>query len=445
MVDSLVRSRDYLAADQYPTITFRLDKLTQTSKQTADVQGRITLRGVTRPVSFTAEGLRLRPGHGRPRRFEAGFNLTGQIDRTDFGSTGGLPEVAAVLPVHIRLLMTSQWMRLRDGTSGWGWAPRPCTGRWRRSSCSSLGFGLDMIRLVPDLLARFTLTQTHKSWGSVIFLLALVRVARRLGNPARPPLPADAGLAGARRPPEPRAPLRLHVPDARLRLAHASASPIQDLLQMQNLVFGASPCPTPSSPRRGPRPPPRRRTPPPPSPWRCCSRSTPAPRFATSSSTATAFWPGCSAAPHARQLPLRDLAPRRICRKYGRPERAGPTSCSVRAIGGPISSPEMRSETRRVRGAGHDARPAPRRPRTAQARMRQPAAARPHPHRVLRAGSPAPPPRWAPPSSGITDQSDLARSPPRRNASPVRRTRPRPDPGAASWRSISPAFVIDFE
>ena len=38
----------------------------------------------------------------------AGFDLTGRIDRTDFGSTGGLPEVAAVLPVHIRLLMHSE-------------------------------------------------------------------------------------------------------------------------------------------------------------------------------------------------------------------------------------------------------------------------------------------------------------------------------------------------
>ena len=37
VVDSLVRSRDYLGAEQYPTITFQLDKLTQTSKSTAEV------------------------------------------------------------------------------------------------------------------------------------------------------------------------------------------------------------------------------------------------------------------------------------------------------------------------------------------------------------------------------------------------------------------------
>jgi polyisoprenoid-binding protein YceI len=108
VVDNLVRSRDYLGAAQYPQITFRLDRLTQTSKSTAEVAGRITLRGVTRPLGFRAEVFRYGPAPDDPARFEAGFNLSGQIDRTAFGSTGGLPDVAAVLPVHIRLLMRSR-------------------------------------------------------------------------------------------------------------------------------------------------------------------------------------------------------------------------------------------------------------------------------------------------------------------------------------------------
>jgi polyisoprenoid-binding protein YceI len=108
VVDQLVRSRDYLDAADYPTIGFHLDKLTQTSKQTADVAGRITLRGVTKPVAFKATVTRYGPAADDPKRFEAGFDLTGSIDRTEFGSNGGLPEVAAVLPVRIRLVMASQ-------------------------------------------------------------------------------------------------------------------------------------------------------------------------------------------------------------------------------------------------------------------------------------------------------------------------------------------------
>ena len=109
MVDALVRSRDYLGADQYPAITFRLDKLTQTSKSTADVDGpdHPARRHPAGRASRRRSSATARPTT-TPSRFEAGFDLTGSIDRTAFGSTGGLPDVGAVLPVQIRLLMSSQ-------------------------------------------------------------------------------------------------------------------------------------------------------------------------------------------------------------------------------------------------------------------------------------------------------------------------------------------------
>ncbi len=108
VVDALVRSKDYLGADRYPEITFQLDKLVQTSKSTADVDGRITLRGVTKPVEFKATVVRYGPSADDPNQFEAGFHITGSIDRTAFGSTGGLPDVGPVLPVQIQLLINSK-------------------------------------------------------------------------------------------------------------------------------------------------------------------------------------------------------------------------------------------------------------------------------------------------------------------------------------------------
>jgi len=108
IVDALVRSPGYLGAETWPEMTFRLDRLTPTSKQTAEVAGRITLRGVTRPIAFAARVIRFGPAASDPDRFEAGFDLEGSIDRTEFGSTGGLPQVPAVLPIHIRLLMHSE-------------------------------------------------------------------------------------------------------------------------------------------------------------------------------------------------------------------------------------------------------------------------------------------------------------------------------------------------
>ena len=107
IVDALVRSPNYLAVENHPEIVFDLDRLAQTSPSTADIFGRITFRGVTRPLAFKAQVFRYGPSDDEPDRFEAGFDLTGSIDRTEFGSTGGLPEVPAVLPIRIRLLMVS--------------------------------------------------------------------------------------------------------------------------------------------------------------------------------------------------------------------------------------------------------------------------------------------------------------------------------------------------
>ena len=106
-VDALVRSEGYLATDRFQTIDFELLSLVRTSSSTADVAGRLTLRGTTLPVDFKARVLRYGPSEADPSRFEAGFDLAGVIDRRQFGSTGGLPHVAAMLPVRVRLMLSS--------------------------------------------------------------------------------------------------------------------------------------------------------------------------------------------------------------------------------------------------------------------------------------------------------------------------------------------------
>jgi polyisoprenoid-binding protein YceI len=108
IADALIRGPGFLAAERYPEITFRLDRLRRISERSASVEGRITLRGVTRPTTFAATVIAYGPLPEDPARFRAGFDLTGAIDRTAFGSTEGLPEIGAELPVRIRLLMTSR-------------------------------------------------------------------------------------------------------------------------------------------------------------------------------------------------------------------------------------------------------------------------------------------------------------------------------------------------
>lgn len=105
--DRLARSEDFLAAAQYPSIRFRLERLVRTSPSTADVFGRITFRGTTKPIAFSARVFRYGQLENAPDVFEAGFQLDGAIDRTEFGSTGALGDVPAVLQIRIRLVMTS--------------------------------------------------------------------------------------------------------------------------------------------------------------------------------------------------------------------------------------------------------------------------------------------------------------------------------------------------
>ncbi|HVH03165.1 MAG TPA: cytochrome b/b6 domain-containing protein [Amaricoccus sp.] len=139
-------------------------------------------------------------------------------------------------------------MRLRDSARSWGPVTRLLHWLMAGLILCQLGLGVWMVR-DPDLLARFTLTQVHKSWGTVIFGLALLRLAWRGLNPARPPLPA-AMPAWQRR-----AAAASHRALYGLMLLlplsgwiMASASPTQDMLQMQNLVFGTWPLPDPFVP-----------------------------------------------------------------------------------------------------------------------------------------------------------------------------------------------------
>lgn len=138
-------------------------------------------------------------------------------------------------------------MRAVDSAASWGWVSRVLHWTMAALIVFQLGFGLYMTR-VPDLIARFALTQTHKSWGAVVFALAVLRVGWRLASPTRPALPP--------------------MPAWQVRAAHlshgllyvfmflmpisgwllASASPVQDLLQMQNLVFGTVALPDPFVP-----------------------------------------------------------------------------------------------------------------------------------------------------------------------------------------------------
>lgn len=107
-VSAVVKGPEFLDAAAHPEVVFDLDRLVVTSKSTADVNGRLTLRGVTKPVALKATVTQYGPAPDHPASFVAGFDITGSVDRTAFGSTGGLPDVEPEIGLRIHLVMSSQ-------------------------------------------------------------------------------------------------------------------------------------------------------------------------------------------------------------------------------------------------------------------------------------------------------------------------------------------------
>ena len=86
--DNHVRSADFFDVAQFPTMTYRSTKITPSADGYV-VDGELTLKGVTRPVSLALElnGFTADPYGGT----RAGFSATAQINRRDFGVDISMP------------------------------------------------------------------------------------------------------------------------------------------------------------------------------------------------------------------------------------------------------------------------------------------------------------------------------------------------------------------
>lgn len=109
--DAHLRTGDFFAADQFPQMTFRSTGI-RTSGDELLIDGDLTLRGVTKPVTLTAEfGGIVVDGYGQTK---AGGSATTKINRTEFGvnwnaalEAGGLT-LGDEVTVHLDLQFTLQ-------------------------------------------------------------------------------------------------------------------------------------------------------------------------------------------------------------------------------------------------------------------------------------------------------------------------------------------------
>lgn len=99
--DDHLRGEEFFAVETYPTITFTSTEIEMTGEKTAKVTGDLTLRGVTRPVTFDATLVHFGPHPMRPEQEVLGVTATGQIKRSDYGMTTFLPMIGDEVELFI--------------------------------------------------------------------------------------------------------------------------------------------------------------------------------------------------------------------------------------------------------------------------------------------------------------------------------------------------------
>jgi polyisoprenoid-binding protein YceI len=84
--DKVLRSDDFFDVERFPTLSFHSTSVKGTRKENYDVEGDLTIHGVTKHVTVPAKiiGVRVMPGIGDFAGFETTFN----IDRREFGVLG---------------------------------------------------------------------------------------------------------------------------------------------------------------------------------------------------------------------------------------------------------------------------------------------------------------------------------------------------------------------
>ncbi|MEL7467922.1 MAG: YceI family protein [Pseudomonadota bacterium] len=104
--DKHIRGKDFFDVENHPQITFVSTSVVPTGTDSADVTGDLTLRGVTKPVTFQAKLNKLGPSPFNPNQTIAGFTVTGEIDRTEFGVSYAAPAVSAIVPIQLDMEMS---------------------------------------------------------------------------------------------------------------------------------------------------------------------------------------------------------------------------------------------------------------------------------------------------------------------------------------------------
>lgn len=109
--DAHLRSDDFFNSEAFPKLTFVSTAVRKVDDENYAIDGNLTLRGVTKPITFQAEygGIAKDP-YGQ---IKAGFEVSGKINRSEFGLTwNALTEAGgAVVSDEVKLHANVQYIK----------------------------------------------------------------------------------------------------------------------------------------------------------------------------------------------------------------------------------------------------------------------------------------------------------------------------------------------
>jgi polyisoprenoid-binding protein YceI len=97
--DAELRSDHFFDVARYPQITFKSDRVRATGPQSFAIDGQLTMRGVTRPITFDAHTTGVRGDANGKRRVH--YDATGAFRRTDYGMTYARGVVGNAVRLHV--------------------------------------------------------------------------------------------------------------------------------------------------------------------------------------------------------------------------------------------------------------------------------------------------------------------------------------------------------
>ncbi|MES2517984.1 MAG: YceI family protein [Bacteroidota bacterium] len=109
--DAHLKSADFFDAEQFPTLSFTSTEFKKTSDDEFSLTGNLTMKGTTLPVTLAVEygGTATDPWGN----VKAGFELTGKINRKDFGlSWNAITEAgSALVSEEVKLIANIQLVK----------------------------------------------------------------------------------------------------------------------------------------------------------------------------------------------------------------------------------------------------------------------------------------------------------------------------------------------